>query len=392
MRELGAACAPRPALALLVALALVLFGAGGAYAQDDPIFADDLETGGPWLWSFAETDRVDYLHPKLVDQALFYDGTPAECATGPATPDFEGAFEPLDPAGVPPGTAVVLYVNAHIEKSTPYANPIVFAQGVAELEAMAAVFQAHGARLTVNVQDPFVDVVQSTNDPILHDLVAAGHELAIHFHEDEQLGADADSLAPAVWAARLAELKAQIEAESGGVAIVRGMSGGNSYAQLLEAMQLVGLDTKFNYKDPPTQLSVAPAVTVMPYFPGAWGSEEAMLRGGGEHVVFLPAGVYPLHCTTAGGINDPVRPRPFDRVTRALAASLDSAVPGEVQVQGLVFSLNRIDPATFDEQIGLWDRWFEEVLDPLAAAGVLYFSTASPIVDEVAARAGRELR
>lgn len=362
--------------------------AASALAQPPTIFGDGFETGAPWEWSYPNTGLYDYRHAILVGQGSFYAGTADECAANPPVPDFEGAFEPLDPASVPAGRRILLYVNVHVERITPYADPQVFARGVAELEAMSELFLAHGAKLTVNVQDPFLDVVLAQGHPILQGLAAAGHELAIHFHENEQLGPGSDDLPPATWADRLAAMKAQIESAAGGLATVRAMSGGNTYARLFEALTLAGLDLKVNFKIPETQRSVPPALTVTPYFPGAWGSEAALLRGGGEEVLFIPQGVYPLHCNGSGGVNAPTGPWPFDYVTRALAASLASSAPDQVQVQGVVFSLNRLaaDPATFAQQIGLWERWFAEVLDPLAEAGRLGYATNAEIADLVAQR------
>ena len=120
-----------------------------------------------------------------------------------------------------------------------------------------------------------------------------------------------------------------------------------------------------------------------PYYPSAWGSEAALLTSGGNTVLFLPQGVYPLHCTSPGGINSPVSVQPFDYITRALEASLRSAVPGKIQVHGIVFSLNRLSPLWRNQQIALWNRYFTEVLDPLATAGVLRYASDAALADEV---------
>lgn len=367
---------------LTVLLCLLCLGlAAPGLAQEEILFEDGFEVGGPYSWSSVTGEAVDYLHANLVDQSAFYSGSPTECSQNPSPPDWGGTFVTIDPASVPAGAQVVLYVNVHVERSTNYNDPTVYDAGIWELENMASTFAAHGAKLTVNVQDPFLDQVETRGDTILADLVTAGHGIALHFHESEQLGPNPDALPPATWAARLSAMKTQAEAVSG--ATVRGMSGGNTYTQLFAALELAGLDIKFNYKVPGSQLSVAPALTVTPYYPSAWGSEAALLTSGGSTVLFLPQGVYPLHCTSPGGINSPVSVRPFDYLTRALSASLQSAAPGKIQVQGIVFSLNRLSPLWRSQQIALWNRYFTEVLDPLASAGVLRYATDGELADEV---------
>ena len=363
------------------ALFCLLLLAAPAFGQEELVFEDGFEVGGPYSWSSVTGEAVDYLHANLVDQATFYTGSPSECSQNPNPPDWGGSFVTIDPASLPAGAQVALYVNVHVERSTNYDDPAVYDQGIFELESMAGVFEDHGACLTVNVQDPFLDQVESRGDPILANLHTAGHGIALHFHETEQLGPNPDTLPPATWATRLAAMKAQAEAVSG--ATVRGMSGGNTYSQLFTALELAGLDIKFNYKEPGTQRSVAPALTVTPYYPSAWGSEAALLTSGGSTVLFLPQGVYPLHCTSPGGINSPVSVRPFDYITRALEASLRSAVPGKIQVHGIVFSLNRLSPLWRNQQIALWNRYFTEVLDPLATAGVLRYASDAALADEV---------
>lgn len=366
---------PQSALFCLLLLAAPVFG------QEELVFEDGFEVGGPYLWSSVTGEAVDYLHANLVDQSTFYTGSPSECSQNPNPPDWGGSFVTIDPASLPAGAQVALYVNVHVERSTNYDDPAVYDQGIFELDSMAGVFEDHGAFLTVNVQDPFLDQVESRGDSILANLHTAGHGIALHFHETEQLGPNPDALPPATWATRLAAMKAQAEAVSG--ATVRGMSGGNTYSQLFTALELAGLDIKFNYKEPGTQRSVAPALTVTPYYPSAWGSEAALLTSGGSTVLFLPQGVYPLHCTSPGGINSPVSVRPFDYTTRALEASLRSAVPGKIQVHGIVFSLNRLSPLWRNQQIALWNRYFTEVLDPLATAGVLRYASDAALADEV---------
>ena len=363
------------------ALFCLLLLAAPAFGQEELVFEDGFEVGGPYSWSSVTGEAVDYLHANLVDQATFYTGSPSECSQNPSPPDWGGSFVTIDPASLPAGAQVALYVNVHVERSTNYDDPAVYDQGIFELESMAGVFEDHGAFLTVNVQDPFLDQVESRGDSILANLHTAGHGIALHFHETEQLGPNPDALPPATWATRLAAMKAQAEAVSG--ATVRGMSGGNTYSQLFTALELAGLDIKFNYKEPGTQRSVAPALTVTPYYPSAWGSEAALLTSGGSTVLFLPQGVYPLHCTSPGGINSPVSVRPFDYITRALEASLRSAVPGKIQVHGIVFSLNRLSPLWRNQQIALWNRYFTEVLDPLATAGVLRYASDAALADEV---------
>lgn len=373
----------RPLAAAHALVVLLFTPATPVLHAQGALFGNDFEGDAFGRWSDA-VGHVDHLAPRLVEQSTYYSGVAAECPPASETVDWSGAFATIDPATVRPGVRLDFAVEVHVEPHVQYATAEAFyARGRADLVDMGALFAARRARLTVEVQPPFTDVAQARGDDVLADLVALGHEVGVHFHEEAHLGPAANSRPVGDWTAVLGELRAQAEALSG--SDVTAWSGGNVYGGALAASAAAGLAVKSGFKDPATQRTAAAAVTVTPYFPGAWGSADALLvPGDGSGVLFVPTGVFPLHCTGPGSLDDPVSPAPFDFLTRALAASLDAATPLAAQAMSVVWHANgfRVDRT---RQIALWARYLDEVLQPLVDAGVLRYATLREIAAAVAA-------
>lgn len=356
-------------MALVLALAL-----SARLPAQQVIFTNNFENDSFGTWS-AAVGHVDHFWPLLVDQSAYYAGAPDECYPEDVVQDWDGPFDTIDPGSVGPGVTLDFVVEVHVEPFSTYITSESFYQtSRSNVLQMATNFFAHGAKLTLEVQPPFTDAVAGHADTILADVLALGHQIGLHFHEDAQLGANANTLPVEDWIAVLSTMKAQAETLSGGE--VGSWSGGNLYPNALAASTGAGLSIKSGFKDPNTQSTAAAAVTVTPYFPGAWGSAEALLVGGGSDFLFVPTGVYPLHCTRVGAVDGPNSPAPFNYLTRAVAASLDAAQPLAAQAMTVVFHASGFtgSPAIRAQQIGLWNRYLTEVLDPLVAAGVLRFS------------------
>lgn len=80
-----------------------------------------------------------------------------------------------------------------------YWNSAFFNRHVADIQAVAAIVERHGGRMTVQAQSPFTQVAIQRGNPVLAQLSGAGHEIALHFHEDAHLGPNSTSLSPNQW-------------------------------------------------------------------------------------------------------------------------------------------------------------------------------------------------
>jgi hypothetical protein len=162
-----------------------------------------------------------------VDQSLHYAGAEDECWSKEAlAASTATAFaETIDPSLGSPAVLLIGIV-VHIEPQESYLEEGVYQRDAQRLRRVAEIVAAHGGRMTVQTQPPFLDVAESLNDPIHQDLAALGNEIALHFHEDEYVGPDSDRLPVAEYATAMAELMARIEQVSG--APVTNWAGGNT--------------------------------------------------------------------------------------------------------------------------------------------------------------------
>ncbi len=268
-----------------------------------------------------------------------------------------------------------------------YNNPQFFQRHVEDLYELADLVERHGGKLTIQVQTPFTTAAARFDSPVLRDLEARGHELALHFHEDAHLGRDPERLPPERWCAVMRE---EIEAirQAGVRGPIRYWSGGNLYPELLEAASCAGLDINGDWKDPRTQSSHQLVIGVSPWRP-AGGPDPDDLTAFATHdphgpVIYLPDGLLDLErfrrkreIIAEGGAEawfDVIR----DDLLRSLAAARADRVnvfhftvhPGEF----------RGDPSAA-EPFAVIDQFLTDVVDPLVAQGRVRWATFSEMAD-----------
>jgi hypothetical protein len=169
----------------------------------------------------------------------------------------------------------------------------------------------------------------------------------------------------------------EIEALSGQAVVT--WSGGNTYDHLWEAAADAGLAYNTNYKDPDTQTSAPGFAVVNPWRPaGATNLTERQTHDPAGSIIYLPSGVYPVHCTMIESIPRPYRHEGFDYVTAALHASLASASEDRINTFYVTFHPDDfLDEQDDQYEFGVWDAWLTEVIDPLVEDGRLEWATIS---------------
>lgn len=309
------------------------------------------------------------------------------------TPNAPAETQPIESvSAAPPGEAVLLFtIGMHIEplgvtaqgyrsgKGVDYSQPRFFERQVQDIQALAQIVEAHGGRMTIQAQSPFtVEAVESGNR-ILADLAAAGHELALHFHEDAHLGQNSESLSPERWCQVMREEIALIT-QASGVTDIRYWSGGNLYPQLFEAATCAGLSVNSDWKNPQTQSTPLEFTGVNPWRP-AGGADGVHLDDFIQHdpdgaVIFLPEGAYDktnfasMRRSESAGGDDAY----FEYLADRLVASLEAAEPGKVNVYHFTVHPGefRGNPA---RPFSVIEDFLQEVVDPLVASGKVKWAT-----------------
>jgi hypothetical protein len=93
-------------------------------------------------------------------------------------------------------------------------------------------------------------------------------------------------------------------------------------------------------------------------------------------VIYIPSGVYPVHCDKLEAVPRPYGHEAFDYVTRALRASLEVASSNKVNTFYITFHPGDFLALDDDEgEYAIWDAWFAEIIDPLVEAGLLKWAT-----------------
>ena len=301
------------------------------------------------------------------------------------------------------GPAVLLFtIGMHIEpmgvthqglpsgKGADYlADARFFQKHVEDIQTVTAMVEAHGGRMTIQAQSPFTDAAIADSNPILADLAARGHEIALHLHEDAHLGRNSETLSPAQWCAVMQEEIALIT-ESSGVTDIRYWSGGNLYPQIFEAAACAGLSVNSDWKNPKIQETDLSLVGVNPWRPagGTDGTDFSLLAAHDPHgaVVFLPEGLYDQtnfasmrRSDDAGG--DAAY---FDFLAESLRNSLAAARADRVNVFHFT-----VHPGEFrgDPQsaFAVIEKFLAEVVDPLVASGQVQWATFAEMADAFAA-------
>jgi hypothetical protein len=269
-------------------------------------------------------------------------------------------------------------IVVHIEPHDSYFEEERFTLDAERLRQVADIVAAHGGRMTVQTQPPFLEIAETRGDTIHQDLAALGNEIALHFHENVYVGnQNSDSLPVQVYVDAMSQLRRQI-AEVTGIEAIN-WAGGNTYIHMWEAANLAGFENNCNYKNRYTQSSAPGFAVVNPWRPaGAANEEERLAHDPNGAIIYVPSGVFPTHCTKLEAVPRPYGYFAFDYVTKALRASLDAATPGMVNTFYVTFHPGDfIDPSNDEQDYLVWDAWLTEIIDPLVAAGRLKWATIS---------------
>jgi len=264
-----------------------------------------------------------------------------------------------------------------------------FERHVDDLLLLADTVEAHGGVLTIQAQTPFTTSATEFGSSVLSDLEDRGHEIALHFHEDAHLGRSAESLAPSVWAAVMAEEIGLIH--SAGVdGPIRYWSGGNLYVELYEAAAAAGLDINSDWKNPNTQSTPNLLTGIHPWRPagGAEGNDVSLFARHDPEVaiVFLPEGAFDTRTFASkqeikaeGGLE-----AWLGALEEAFLASLENVHPDRVNVFHFTAHPGEFvgSPAS---PYGELRRFLTEVVDPLVAEGRIEWATFSEMADAFAA-------
>lgn len=264
-----------------------------------------------------------------------------------------------------------------------------FEKHVQDILTVTQIVEAHGGRMTIQAQSPFTTVAIETDNTILADLAARGHEIALHFHEDAHLGKNSASRSVQEWCDVLKEEIGYIT-QASGVSDIRYWSGGNLYLNLFEAAECAGLDVNSDWKNPQMQTTDLSLVGVNPWRPagGTDGTDFTLFTQNDPNgaVIFLPEGQYDKTDFAASRRSDEAGGDEayFEYLKESLYASLAAAQAGKTNVFHFT-----IHPGEFrgDKQdpFGVIERFLTEVVDPLIASGDARWTTFSEMADAYAA-------
>ncbi|MBM3128310.1 MAG: hypothetical protein FJ009_06695 [Chloroflexi bacterium] len=271
------------------------------------------------------------------------------------------------------------------QQGADFNNPQFFKRHVQDIQTIAALIEKHGGRMTVQTQSPFTTQAIQSRDPILADLEARGHEIALHFHEDAHLGKNANALAADTWCAVMKEEIALIR-QAGAKQPIRFWSGGNLYPHLLQAAACAGLDVNSDWKNPQTQRTDPALIGIHPWRP-AGGSNGSDVSQFAQHnpngkIIYLPDGIFARNDFNSmrradGTGGDEAY---FEFLKQSLLQSLAAAESGKTNVFHITIHSGefRGDPKN---PFGVIDQFLTNVVDPLVRQGKVKWATFSQMAD-----------
>lgn len=264
-------------------------------------------------------------------------------------------------------------------------NPQFFKRHAQDIQTIAALIEKHGGRMTAQTQSPFTTQAITSRDPILTDLEARGHEIALHFHEEAHLGKNANALPAETWCAVMKEEIALIQ-RAGAKQPIRYWSGGNLYPNLLPAAACAGLDVNSDWKNPQTQNTDPALIGIHPWRP-AGGSNGSDVSKFAQHdpngkIIYLPDGIFARNdfnsmrrASTTGGDE-----AYFEFLKQSLLQSLAAAESGKTNVFHITIHSGefRGDPKN---PFGVIDQFLTNVVDPLVRQGKVKWATFAQMAD-----------
>ncbi|MFZ2639963.1 MAG: hypothetical protein WA117_03165 [Verrucomicrobiia bacterium] len=323
----------------------------------------------------------------FVAAALFPPSLFAQVAISSDAPLYFCIGVHIEPLGAQPSALV----GSDVQRMPPrsgldYNRSPLFLRHVADLQALAAVVEKHGGRMTVQAQTPFTSICVKTGERILAGFEKRGHEIALHFHEDAHLGRSSERLPVGTWTA---VMKEEIEwIKKAGATRVRYWSGGNLYPSVLDAAAAAGLEVQSDHKNPRRQRSDERLLTLTPWRP-AGGPREDDVADFARHdpngkIIFLPDGVLGRvdaismrRSETFGGDQ-----KYFDYLAGALRESVKAARRDRVNVFHItVHAAEFRGGPDAEKPFGVIDRWLTDAVDPLVKAGKVKWATFSEMAD-----------
>jgi hypothetical protein len=245
--------------------------------------------------------------------------------------------------------------------------------------------EKHRGRMTIQAQSPFTTEAIKLNDPILADLEARGHEIALHFHEDAHLGKNGNTLATETWCAVMKEEIGYIH-QAGAKDPLRFWSGGNLYPNLLQAGACARLDVNSDWKNPQTQSADPALIGIHPWRPagGVKGSDVSAFAQNDPNgkIIYLPDGLFARNdfnsmrrADNSGGDQ-----AYFEFLKQSLQQSLAAAEPNQTNVFHITIHSGefRGDP---QHPFAVIDQFLTQVVDPLVQQSKLKWATFSEMAD-----------
>ena len=256
-----------------------------------------------------------------------------------------------------------------------------FERGVQDVDTVAKIVEKHAGRMTIQAQSPFTTSAIKYGSTILSDLEDRGHEIGLHFHEQDHMGKDSSALAPEKWCSVFKEEIGYIH-QAGVDHEVEYWSGGNLYPGLLDAATCAGLSVNSDWKNPATQSTDPALIGTGPWRPagGTNGTDTSKFAKHDPNgpVVFLPEGNFDKtdfasmrRSEDAGGDQ-----AYFDYLKQSLLKSIETAQPGRVNVFHFT-----VHPGEFrgspTDAFAVIDRFLTDVVDPLVKEGKVKWATFS---------------
>ena len=275
--------------------------------------------------------------------------------------------------------------NAPESQNGDFNNPQFFKRHVQDIQTVSAILEKHGGRMTIQTQSPFTTEAIKSNNSILTDLEARGHEIALHFHEEAHLGNNDDKLSAEIWCAVMKEEIALIH-QAGAKKTIRYWSGGNLYPNLLQAASCAGLDVNSDWKNPKTQTAEPAMIGIHPWRP-AGGSQGADVTKFAQNdpngkIIYLPDGIFARtdfnsmrRSETSGGDQ-----AYFEFMKQSLLQSLAAAESGKTNVFHITIHSGEFvgDPKN---PFAVIDQFLTEAVDPLVKQGKVKWATFSQMAD-----------
>lgn len=317
---------------------------------------------------------------------------PVKTGASPTTQD-----EPDENPSVSAEQAVLLFtIGIHIEPqgttaqgyesgNGDYHHFPFFQRHVQDIQTIADIVETHSGHMTIQAQSPFTSMAIETENTILTDLAAHGHEIALHFHEDAHLGKNSESCSVEEWCKAMNQ-EITLIAQASGITNIRYWSGGNLYVDLFKAATCAGLDINSDWKNPRIQETDLSLAGVNPWRPagGTDGTNFALFSQHNPNgtVIFLPEGQYDksnfasMRRSEEMG-NDEAY---FEYLKEMLYASLAETEPGKVGVFHFT-----VHPGEFrgnpNQPFAVIENFLAEVVDPLVANGQVRWATFSEMAD-----------